>query len=420
MGNGKIQGMVPRIFTELLREKLSRFPVVTILGPRQSGKTTFIKAVLSDWTYVDCERPSDAIPLEEDPEARLRQLHTNFILDEAQRIPQMFPVIRSYVDEHREKNGRMVILGSVSPRLIKKISESLAGRTSFLELSPFRFVELSQTESSFSPTKLWFRGGFPDAYLAQNDKALFDWFDSYTRTFIERDLTSMGIDVSQRNMRRLWTMISHVNGGLWNASQLASSLGVNYQTANRYVDILENAFLVRRLQPYFANIGKRLVKSPKIYFRDTGLLHYFLGIFNASRLHTHPMRGSSWEAFIIDQIISELAILRPEVRFYYWRTAAGAEVDLIIETSRGLMPVEIKLHSAPTRSMVRGLLSCMADLNIDKGYVIYPGREIYSLGKGITALPAYGLLGSLEALESFCSHEFLKPQERFTRNTGNN
>jgi len=385
--------MVDRAYEAALRALLRRFPAVTILGPRQCGKTTFIRRELSDWAYVDLERPSDATPLAADPEARLGQLGDGVVLDEAQRLPEIFPVLRGLIDRRRSRKGRFVLLGSASPSLVRGISESLAGRTAFLDLPPFRWDEVEGRRAADGLTTLWLKGGYPDAFLSRGDAARHDWMEAYTRAFIERDLPALGIDVSASQMRKLWTMLAHVNGGLWNASQLAASLGVSYHTVNRYVDILEQAFLVRKLPPYFANVGKRLVKSPKVYFRDSGLLHYFLGIRSARQLETHPARGASWEAFVVDQLLAAYRRRDPGSHAWFWRTAQGDEVDLLIETGSRLVPFEAKLHSAPGPDEARGLLRCMADLKLSRGYVVYPGRERYSLGRGVMAVPARSLLG---------------------------
>jgi predicted AAA+ superfamily ATPase len=384
--------MIDRIFTKSLLKKIDAFPVVALLGPRQCGKTTMIKAILRDWKYIDLEKPSDFIPFEEDPEQRLYQLKGKTILDEAQQLPQLFPILRGYVDENRDKNGLFVLLGSASPRLITQISETLAGRVSFLELTPFLYKEIYDYNTQDALIRLWYHGGFPDAFLQEERSNLLDWFDGYTRTFIERDLVNLGINISGLQMRKLWTMIAHFNGNVWNASQLASSLGVNYQTVNKYTDILEQTFFIRKLPPYFVNIGKRIVKSPKIYFRDTGLLHYFTGIHSIEQLNTHPARGASWEGFLIEQIIALYQLYVPGSRFYYWRTAGGSEVDLLVESTGRIIPFEIKLHSAPTNKMVQGLNACMQDLGINKGYVVYPGDELYHLSETVTVIPAKKLL----------------------------
>jgi len=338
------------------------------------------------------EKPSDFSPFSADPEQRLKQLERQIILDEAHQLPALFPVLRSYADENRSEKGMFVLLGSASPGLVRDISESLAGRTAFIELTPFLYEEAEAAHTENTLECLWFRGGFPDPFLIEDNLARIDWFDGYTRTFINRDLTMHGVQVTGTLMRRLWSMLAHFTGSVWNASRLASSLGINYQTVNRYTDILEQTFLIRKLSPFYANIGKRIVKSPKIYIRDTGLLHYFLGIDDPSVLDVHPSRGASWEAFLIEQICSRFQLFFPNPRFFFWRTAGGAEVDLIIQCSGRTIPFEIKLHSAPDRSMTKSMLSCMNGLNLPSGYIVYPGNEIFSLGNGITALPAEQLL----------------------------
>jgi uncharacterized protein len=388
--------MVLRRYQVALRRLLRRFPVLSVLGPRQCGKTTFIQQALPNWKYLDLERPSDAAPLAADPEARLAQLGGRVVLDEAQRLPGIFPVLRGMVDRGRARRGRFVLLGSASPALVRQMSESLAGRIAFLDLPPFRWDEIAARREARGLSALWLRGGFPVAFLERDDRARHDWLEGYTRTFIERDLAALGIDVSSPQMRQLWTMLAHVNGGLWNASQLAASLGVSYHTVNRYVDILEQTFLIRKLPPYIASIGKRLVKSPKLYFRDTGLLHYFLGILTPEALDTHPARGASWEAFVIDQLVSAFQRALPGSQPFFWRTAQGDEVDLLVESGGRRVPFEIKLHSAPGGDDARGLRRCMTDLGLPRGYLVHSGHESYSLGHGVTALSAKSLLARPE------------------------
>jgi len=390
--------MVQRAFVQALRRQLARFPAVTVLGPRQSGKTTFVRAALPGWAYVDLERPSDAAPFLADPEARLDQLGDRVILDEAQRVPPLFPVLRGAIDRRRGRAGRFVLLGSASPSLVRGSSESLAGRTAFLDLPPFRWDEVRTRFPAGGIRDLWLRGGYPPACLDADARARWEWLDAYARAFAERDLPSLGVDVSAAQMRRLWAMLAHANAGLWNASQLAASLGVSYHTVNRYVDVLEQTFLVRRLPPYFRNIGKRLVRSPKVYFRDSGLLHYFLGVRTAEDLDVHPARGASWEAFVIDQLVSAYQRQDPGTQAWFWRTARGVEVDLLVERRGRLLPFEIKLHSAPDADTARPVRQCMADLGLPKGYVVFPGRQRYSLGGGVWALPAGDLLARPDRL----------------------
>ncbi len=384
--------MIERHYGPVLRRLLGRFPVVTILGPRQCGKTTFIRRALPGWTYLDLERPSDAVPLAADPEARLSQLGDRIIFDEAQRVPELFPVLRGVIDRRRSRRRRFMLLGSASPALTRQISESLAGRTAFLDMAPFRWDEVAGRSRLGGLATLWFRGGFPEAFLERDDRGRHDWLEAYTRTFIERDLAALGIDVSAGQMRKLWAMLAHCNGGIWNASQLAASLGISYHTVNRYLDILEHTFLIRKLPPYFANVRKRVVKSPKVYFRDTGLLHYFLGMHTPAALDVHPGRGMSWEAFVIDQMISAFQRVAPGSQPYFWRTAQGDEVDLLMDVGTRRIPFEIKLQSAPTPQEARGLRQCMEDLGLPRGYVIFPGREDYSLGGAMKALSAERLL----------------------------
>jgi len=392
--------MIERRYGEMLRRLLKEFPAVTVLGPRQCGKTTFIRQVLPSWTYLDLERPSEATPIVADPESRLDQMGDRVIFDEAQRVPELFPVLRGVIDRNRSRNGRFVLLGSASPSLVREISESLAGRTAFVDLPPFRWDEAMHRKTPGGLAALWLRGGFPGAFLTQDGRARQDWFEAYTRTFIERDLNLLGIDVSSSQMRRLWTMLAHCNGGLWNASQLAASLGISYHTVNRYVDILEQTFLIRKLLPYFMNIGKRLVRSPKVYFRDTGLLHHFLGIDSTSVLDVHPARGMSWETFIIDQMISIFQRIAPGSQVFFWRTSQGNEVDLLWDSGERIVPFEIKLHSVPGAQDANGLRRCMKDLELPRGYLIYPGKASYSLGEHVTALSAEKVLSSPRAIAS--------------------
>ena len=359
------------------------------MGPRQCGKTTFAKTELSGWRILDMERPSDLAKLESDPEDFLERAQGKIVFDEAQRFPQIFPILRSIVDAQRKNFGRFVLLGSVSPHLVRGVPESLAGRVGFLDMTPFIMGEVSSWRN------LWFRGGFPQAHLEGDDSRRNEWFEAYTRTFIERDLQQLGIRVSSAQMRKLWSMLAHVHGGIWNASEIGNSLGVNYHTVNRYVEILEESFLMRRLSPYFVNIGKRLVKSPKIYLRDTGLLHHFLGISSAEILAEHPKRGASWEGFVVEQAISFVSLQHPEAQYFFWKTATGQEVDLLIKVGKTILPIEIKTQGSPRKSDVKGLVACLEDLRLREGYVVRPQGETYSLGDGIRVVTLEELLKKL-------------------------
>lgn len=372
-----------------LRRKLAHFPAVAILGPRQCGKTTLVKQSLPEWRYLDMERPSDSRPMQSDAEARLRQLGNQVILDEAQVLPSLFPVLRALIDEDRKENGRYVLLGSASPELIKGLSESLAGRIAFVELTPFQYREIAEEgDAGRSLDHFWLRGGFPDAFLQNDTQVRSDWYEAYQKTFLERDLHLLQTGANPALLGKLWTLFAHVHGGIWNASSFSAALGVSYHTVNRYADILEGSFLIRRLQPYHANIGKRLVKSPKLYLRDTGLLHHFLGIHEQSILDVHPARGASWESMIVEGLIAKWKEKDSSARLFYWRTAAGAETDLLVESQGKLHPYEVKIHSSPVLNDVRGLVGCMEDLGIVEGTVICNCMEPYPMGKGISAVPA--------------------------------
>lgn len=379
----------PRHFSKRLKSLLKLFPIVCILGPRQCGKTTFAKTELKGWHYADIEKPSDFTRLSEDPEHFLNHYQSRIIIDEAQRFPELFGLLRSYVDGKAPQKGMIVLLGSASFELVKGISESLAGRVGFLDMTPFQLDEVDQQD------KLWLQGGFPQAYLQKKSGSWQDWFESYARTFIERDLPGLGIQVSAVQMRKLWAMLSHVHGCLWNASELANSLGVTYHTVNRYADILEQTYLIRRLMPFHTNIKKRLVKNAKLYIRDSGLLHYLLGIEDKTHLETHPKRGASWEGFAIEQIINTAVLKNPGTEFYFWRTSTGQEVDLLLKRGSSILPIEIKTHTAPDKSLVKGLFHCLADLKLNKGWVVVPKGNSYSLGQGIQVVSLKGFLDQM-------------------------
>ncbi|HEX7669311.1 MAG TPA: ATP-binding protein [Polyangiaceae bacterium] len=390
--------MLPRAAATEIARKLRTFPVVTILGPRQVGKTTLARSALPGWRYLDLERPADRAPLQADPEDRLRSLGDRVILDEAQLAPELFPVLRGLVDEHRKKNGRYVLLGSASPTLVRGISESLAGRSALLDLPQLEWSEFAGGKRSLDD--LWLRGGFPTPALSSNAVRRFDWFDAYVRTFVERDLAALGVDVSAARMRQLLGMLAHAHGALWNSSRIAAALGTNYHTVNRYLDILEQSFLVRRLRPLLPNLGKRLTRSPKIYLRDTGLLHHFLGIQSREQLSTSPSRGVSWESLVIEHVLASFAREAPGSEGFFFRSATGIEVDLVMQRSGDLVPFEIKSHTSPGRDSLKGLFTFMRDLGVSRGYVIARSAEDYSLGDGVTVLSAKTVLADPARLAS--------------------
>ncbi len=371
------------------------FPAVAVLGPRQAGKTTLVKDFLrgrpatraGTAAFFDLERPSDLDRLSRAPEEDLGslQVRRRFIaIDEIQRMPGLFSVLRPLLDAP-ERRARYLLLGSASPSLVRGVSESLAGRVGFLDLTPFLAAEVDAGDGPARARHLT-RGGFPPSFLAPSDRASLEWRESYVRTLLERDLPATGLNLPSVTLRRLWTMVAHWHGGIVNMSEIAASLGVSGATVNRYLDVLEGLFVVRRLPPYFANVGKRLVKAPKIYVRDTGLLHALLGISDHEALLAHPKAGASWEGWAIEQLLGDLRLAGERPEPFFWRTHGGAEVDLVVRLAQDLYPIEFKLGT-PGRGE-RGLIECMKDLDLARGFVLHSGRDLYPLGRRIWALPA--------------------------------
>jgi uncharacterized protein len=373
--------MIKRGLRETILRSLRKYPVVAILGSRQVGKTTLAKTLsaetVRDAIYLDLELDSDLNKLK-DPELYLRQFaDTVVVIDEIQRMPALFPLMRALVDQRRV-GGRFLILGSASPDLIRHASESLAGRIIYHELTPFNLDEIHEDIHA-----LWLRGGYPESYLSNDDDESFTWRESYIRTFLERDIPQLGIHIPAVQLRRFWTMIAHSHGQLWNGSRIAASLGFSNMTARRYLDILEDTFLVRQLQPFHSNVKKRTIKSPKVYIRDAGLLHALLHIRTFDDLQGHPVIGSSWEGFVIEQIAG---LLPENTEIYFYRTGAGAEVDLLFfGKKRSLVAVEIKYSLSP--NITKGFRNACADLACKKKFVVYPGEEMYPLTDKTYALP---------------------------------
>jgi len=374
--------MISRTLHNAIVTSLKKYPVVGLLGSRQVGKTTLAKsvreAVARDAIYLDLELPSDWNKLH-DSELYLRQFsETLVIIDEIQRMPSLFPVIRALVDQNRV-GGRFLILGSASPDLLRRSSESLAGRIIYHELTPFNLYETDSDQIE----RLWLRGGYPESYLADNDEESFVWRESYIKTYLEMDIPQLGIRIPSVQLRRFWTMLAHSHGQLWNGNKIAGSIGVSAPTVRHYLDILENTFVVRRLLPYHANVKKRLIKSPKVYIRDSGLLHTLLRIGNFDDLQGHPVLGSSWESFVIEQIIGLLPNHR---EVYFYRTNAGAEIDLVFFDKKN-KPVAIEIKYSLSPAVSRGYWNVCEDLSCKKWFVIYPGNERYPVGRNVFAMP---------------------------------
>ncbi|MFH1025261.1 MAG: ATP-binding protein [Nitrospirota bacterium] len=378
--------MIIRELQKSIQQSIKEFSITGILGSRQVGKTTLAKAIkeclAKRMIYIDLELPSDRDKLR-DPELYLRQFPDDVvIIDEIQRMPELFPLMRALVDQGGKK-GRFLILGSASPDLIKRASESLAGRIVYHELAPLNLRETGYE----SLTKLWLRGGYPESFLAGDDERSFAWREAYIRTYLEMDIPQLGLQIPSLQLRRFWSMIAHSHGQLWNASKLAGSLGLSAPTVRRYLDILSETFIARQIQPYYTNIKKRLVKSPKVYIRDSGLLHTLLKIMTLDDLQSHPLLGSSWEGFIMEQIISAL----PDTRnIYFYRTSAGAELDLLFFNKKN-EPVAVEIKYSLSPGISKGFRNAFKDLSCAKGFIVYPGEESYPLAEKIFTLPAKNL-----------------------------
>ncbi len=358
------------------------FPAVAIVGPRQVGKTSLAKHLAGLWpqasVYLDLENPADLNKIT-DPELFLEPLkEKTVILDEVQRVPGLFPVLRGLIDRFRVPK-RFILLGSASPELIRDASESLAGRIAYYELHPLSYPEVAEYTDYRTH---WLRGGFPDSLLAGDDPTSSEWRDYFVQTYLERDLPLLGLSANPILTRRLWTMLAHLNGNLLNLEMLGNSLGITGPTVRRYIDFFESSYLIRRIQPWFANISKRLVKSPKIYIRDTGVLHALLAIITFEQLQGYPGLGASWEAYIIQEIAS---MLPPRHELCFYRTQDGTEADLVI-IKAGIPDtlIEIKYHSAPV--VTKGMIIAAADLQTRSNVIIAPVQEGYPLRDGFRVL----------------------------------
>jgi predicted AAA+ superfamily ATPase len=352
-----------RASAPFLRSTLRRFPAVTLVGPRQCGKTTLAREIGGE--YFDLEQESDRVRLDLEW-TRLVAGRTRVILDEAQTHPAVFPRLRAAIDADRSRNGRFILLGAVSPALMRSVSESLAGRMAVIELTPFLWNELAARPMR---SRLWLMGGFPDGGV-RRPAAFPQWANSYLRLITERDLPALGIPCTPQVTQKLLRMMAALNGQQWNASELGRSMGVNYQTVTRYVDFIEGAFLLRRLPAFHANLSKRLVKAPKIHWRDTGLLHATLGIDSDDALRHHPAVGASWESFVVEQALGMLAALGVPHSAFHFRTSDGYELDLVLESGRERWAVEIKLTSDPSPHDLARLEKCAAMVSATRAILV--------------------------------------------------
>jgi len=387
--------MLKRKLASLLANRLQYQPAVAILGPRQVGKTTLAREIADrapGAIFLDLEREADRARLARTDLFFPRHRDQLVILDEVQTMPGLFASLRPEIDADR-RAGRFLLLGSASGCLLRQSAESLAGRIAYLELTPFQLDELNsprEPDLIARTTALWLRGGFPRSYLAGNTAESLSWRSDFVETFLARDLPQLGITIPAETLRRFWRMCAHLHGQLFNASQLGAALGgVAHTTVGRYLDLLVDALMLRRLPPYLANVGKRLVKSPKIYIRDSGILHALLGIQTMDDLSGHPVAGLSWEGFVIEQI---LAGLPPLATAGFYRTAAGAELDLVVDSDGQRIGFEIKLSTAPTVS--RGFWNACEDLGVARALVVAPVLEAYPLAENVEVVSPL-MLGSL-------------------------
>ena len=365
--------MYRRLSIDRLHALAARFPALLILGARQVGKTTLARQAFADHAYVDLEDPRTREAWTEDPRFQLdSHAGRGLILDEAQAVPELFAALRGAIDARRDVRGRFIVLGSAQPALVRGAAESLAGRVGVLELDPLVVMETAAADAADADVarrwhRHWLCGGFPDAYAAGPD--FRDWQEAYLRAYIERDLPQLGVAAEPLLARRLLTMLAHQQGGLLNVSNLAAALGVGHAKVARLIDAFEATFILRRLTPWFRNVGKRLTKAPKLYLRDSGMLHHLLDIGDPDQLAAHPIRGASWEGFVLEDLLRREQLARPQSRFHFWRTAAGGEIDLLIERGSSRHAIEIKAgHASPRQA--RHLGDMLGDAAAAEGWII--------------------------------------------------
>lgn len=387
--------MIKRLFSAQLADALAHSPAVVLLGTRQVGKTTLALAVgeARNALYLDLESEQDRAKLSQ-PELYLADHQDKLvILDEVHRVPGLFPVLRGLIDKGRRagrKAGQYLLLGSASLDLLKQSGETLAGRVTYLELAPLNVLEAK----SVAMDVLWLRGGFPESLLASSVARSLRWRQDFIRTYLERDIPQFGPRIAAETLRRFWGMLAHHQGGMLNTAQFARNLGVDSKTAGSYLDLLVDLLLVRRLMPWHANLGKRLAKTPKVYVRDSGLVHALLNIADKETLLSHPVVGQSWECFVIENLLN----CAPEqAQGYYYRTSGGAEIDLLLSWPDGsVWAIEIKRSLTP--KLERGFHSACADLNPTRKFVVYPGAERYPMAADVEAIPLQTLAAELWAM----------------------
>ena len=386
--------MMPRRKSRLVCARLRQFPAVALLGPRQVGKTTLAGLIAEERAsvYLDLEDTSDREKLSD--AALYLSAHEDklVILDEVHRAPELFQTLRGLIDRGRRRGiraGRFLLLGSASIDLLKQSGESLAGRIAYVELEPFNVLEVERDVRD----ELWIRGGYPDSFLAESDGSSAVWRESFVRTYLERDIPQLGPRVPAETLRRFWTMLAHVQGGTLNAAHFARALAVDGKTVARYLDLLVDLLLIRRLPPFHSSVGKRLVKSPKVYVRDSGIVHSLLGLDDREAVLGHPVAGGSWEGFVLENLVGAAP---QRVRAWFYRTAAGAEIDLVLEMPGGkLWAVEIKRSLAP--KLDRGFHHAREDLEPERSFILYPGDERYPKGEGVEVIGLFELASLLAA-----------------------
>ena len=363
--------------TALVHAALKRSRVIALLGPRQCGKTTLARQFVApdSLNYFDLEEPQSLARLTE-PDTALRPLKKLVVIDEIQRRPDLFPLLRVLADRV-PLPARFLILGSASPDLLRQSSETLAGRLETVPLEGFRLSDLGAAAQG----RHWLRGGFPLAYTPRTETDSLTWRRQFLQTFLERDLPQLGVRIPAAALRRFWNMVAHYHGQIWNAAELARALAVNESTVRRYLDLMTGVFMVRQLSPWFENLSKRQVKAPKVYVRDTGLLHALLGITNQHDLEHHPKVGASWEGYAVEEV---LKAIRPD-EAYYWATHNGAEIDLVLFKNGRRIGVECKRADAP--ALTPSMRIALADLRLDSLHVVYPGEKTYALAKNVEVIP---------------------------------